>query len=176
MSSVDSVDLTRVLWFSSSYAECFHQQNYICIIQGASTKTDAITKMLIEQSWYLKSGHLYSYFNDSCLLTKTKLKHFKNYYFLVLNLFLKCFYTIKFLVSGFFWCTLYTPVPLYMYTILLFANEFTHTWMLALLSAGKLSQEFIGSSCRTFSCFTVASCFEKILTGQWLHRNSEFYM
>ena len=45
-----------------------------CNIHGASAKTWHYKKMLIEQSWYLESGHLYSYFNESCLLTKTTLK------------------------------------------------------------------------------------------------------
>ena len=37
-------------------------------------KPYAMKKTFIEQSFYLKSGNLYSCFNDSCLLTKTKLK------------------------------------------------------------------------------------------------------
>ena len=43
-------------------------------VKGVSAKTWRHIKTPIVQSWYLKSGHLYSYVNDSCLLTKTKLK------------------------------------------------------------------------------------------------------
>ena len=75
-------------------------------LQGASAKIWCYTKTAIEQSWCLESGHLYSYFNDSCRLTKTKLKrkHFKMNYLLVLNLFFKCFFigkilTVKFLLT-----------------------------------------------------------------------------
>ena len=46
---------------------------YFLDVQGVSAKTWRYIKTFIEQSRYLKSGHLYSYFNDSCLLTKTKL-------------------------------------------------------------------------------------------------------
>ena len=48
-------------------------QSYMCV-QGASAKTWRYIKTIIEQSQHLESDILYSYFNDICLLTKTKLQ------------------------------------------------------------------------------------------------------
>ena len=78
------------------------------VIFRLSAKTWHYIKTLIEQSWYLEIGHLYSYFNDRGLLTKTKLKkeYFKQNYTLVLNLFLNVFLMVKFWASGFCWHTL----------------------------------------------------------------------
>ena len=84
---------------STCLADFAYPSRVVSQLQGVSAKTWHYIKMLVKQSKYLESDHLYLYFSDRCLLTKTKLKteHFKMNNLWVLNLFLKCFFTAKIL-------------------------------------------------------------------------------